>query len=119
MGARPGPIEAVSRPSRAAVPSPEIDHAGSAVHVKHIGYGSTVHWHETHGDYLLEREGYTRHMPAGYCEKHDQKHDGARRQLTAQVNDVRYAADTSMSYDTHASSGQPSLRLPDGVRRGE
>ena len=58
--------DAVNDTTGAALPYPPLH-----IHHIHIARGDSVHWHETHGDYELGHDGYTRRIPPGYCEVSD------------------------------------------------
>jgi len=92
--------DAVNATSGEPVPYPPLH-----IHHIHVARESSVHWHETHGDYQLTPDGYTRHMPPGYCESNGGVQATARF-LTGQINDVRFTRDSAMSTGV---PGQPPL----------
>lgn len=101
--------DAVDATSGKPIPYPPLH-----LHHIHISMGTSVHWHETHGDYLLEHDGYHRHMPAGFCERTDSA--DMPRFLTTQINDVRYTVDSAMSFDTSSKGAGGASALAEAQR---
>lgn len=69
------------------------------LHMHHIHVVREIpHWFETHGDFNMDPTlGYVSLIPKDSCVQHD----GSTVQVQAQVNDVRFAAGTSMVAKKH------------------
>jgi hypothetical protein len=70
------------------------------VHHLHVAGVSTSHFFETHGDYAIDEDGYSTHVPAGHCVRTDASCDVASLGMALTESPCRYSTAYTMHY-TH------------------